>query len=645
MCGIAGLVDWGDRSALERMTALQEHRGPDDSGVWDERLPDGTWWGLGSRRLAIQDLTPAGHMPMADESGRVHIVYNGEIYNAPALRRELESKGIAFRSSSDTEVLLALYLAEGPAFVERLNGIFAFAISDRRESPRLMLARDHFGVKPLYVARRGKALAFASEAKALFELPDLQPRLDRVALRSYLAFLWVPEPGTLWEGVEKLPAGHFALFERGNWTLKPYWDQTFPPAGHDFPRDAASLAGELRERFLATVKSQLISDVPVGAFLSAGLDSSSIVAAMRQATTGPLRTYTITFPKRHLIGETNLDDASVAKRLAARLGAEHQEILVEPNVAELLPKLVWHMDDPTADPAIITDYLVCREARKSATVLLSGAGGDEIFGGYRKYQAGLAGNAYRRLPAVLRRGVLDPLMRSAPVLHGTPFKNLTRLMRKWGRSASLEPRDQFIQASVYLNEDQIEELCPGLPGGAGASHRAAFDRIAHADPLNQMLYVDSHTFMPSLNLNYNDKMSMASSVEVRVPFLDWELAQWAAWNIPPSMKIRGGTTKWILREAMRDLLPEEVLRQPKASFGAPVGYWLSGELREMTDDLLSERRLRDRGWLNPKVVRRMIDEHRRGTHDWALQIWQFLTLELWAQRFLDRSTAGITAPS
>lgn len=625
------------------MTALQEHRGPDDSGVWDERLPDGTWWGLGSRRLAIQDLSPAGHMPMADDSGRVHIVYNGEIYNAPALRDELESKGIHFRSSSDTEVLLALYLAEGPAFVERLNGIFAFAIADRRETPRLMLARDHFGVKPLYVARREKSLAFASEAKALFELPDLEPRVDRTALRSYLAFLWVPEPGTLWEGVEKLPAGHFALFERGNWTLKRYWDQTFPPADHEYPRDAASLAGELRKRFLATVKSQMISDVPVGAFLSAGLDSSSIVAAMRQATTGTLRTYTITFPKRHLVGETNLDDASVAKRLADRLGAEHQEIVVEPNVADLLPKLVWHMDDPTADPAIITDYLVCREARKSATVLLSGAGGDEVFGGYRKYQAGLAGYAYRRMPGLLRRGVLDPLMRSAPVMNGTPFKNHTRLMRKWGRSASLEPREQFIQASTYLDEDQIEKLCPGLPGDSGASHRAAFDRIAHADPLNQMLYVDSHTFMPSLNLNYNDKMSMASSVEVRVPFLDWELTQWAAWNIPPSMKIRGGTTKWILREAMRNLLPEEVLRQPKASFGAPVGYWLSGELREMMDDLLSERRLRERGWLNPKVVRRMIDEHRRGTHDWALQIWQFLTLELWAQRFLDRFTAGITA--
>ncbi|MBI4061613.1 MAG: asparagine synthase (glutamine-hydrolyzing) [Elusimicrobia bacterium] len=645
MCGIAGLVGCGDRETLERMTRIQSYRGPDDSGVWGEELPDGSWWGLGSRRLAIRDLSPAGHMPMADAGGRVRIVYNGEIYNAAALRSELESDGVRFRSSSDTEVLLALYLKEGPRFVERLNGIFAFAIADRREAPRLMLARDHFGVKPLYLARRGRSLAFASEAKALFETPDFHPVVDRAAMRSYLTFLWVPEPGTLWEGVEKLPAGHFALFERGDWKLNRYWDLTFPPDGHRFTGDGASLAAELRERFLATVKSQLISDVPVGAFLSAGLDSSSIVAAMRRATTGPLRTYTITFPKRHLVGENNLDDAAVAARLAARLGAEHHEITVESKVAELLPKLVWHMDDPTADPALIADYLVCREARKSATVLLSGAGGDEVFGGYRKYRAGLAGIAYRRLPALLRRGVLDPLMRCAPVLNGTPFKGYARLIRKWGRSASLEPREQFIQDGTSLDAAQIEALSPGLPGDSSAMHRAAFDRIAHADALSQMLYVDSHTFMPSLNLNYNDKMSMASSVEVRVPFLDRELVQWAAWNIPSSMKIRGSTTKWILREAMRGLLPEEVLRQPKASFGAPVGYWLMGELREMTDDLLSERRLRERGWLNPQAARRMIDEHRRGTHDWALQIWQFLTLELWAQQFMDRSSAKMAAPA
>lgn len=639
MCGIAGVVNWGDRAALERMTAIQLHRGPDDSGVWYETFPDGMMWGLGSRRLAIQDLSSAGHMPMSDANGMVHIAYNGEIFNAPALRRELEAKGAVFHSSSDTEVVLALYLAEGPKFVARLNGIFAFAIADGREAPRMMLARDHFGVKPLYFARRGKSLAFASEAKALFELADLTPRLDRAALRSYLSFLWVPEPATLWDGVEKLPAGHFALFEKGNWMLTQYWNQSFPSVDHAFSTDGAALAAELRDRVFATVKSQMIGDVPVGAFLSAGLDSSTIVAAMRRATTGSLRTYTITFPKRHLVGETNLDDASVSSRLAILLGTEHQEIVVEPDVANLLPKIVWHMDDPTADPAIIADFLVCREARKSATVMLSGAGGDELFGGYRKYQAGLAGNAYRRLPALLRRRILDPLLRAAPVMNGTPFKNHARLMRKWGSSASLEPREQFIRSGTYLSAGEIDELCPELPGDAGSRHRAAFDQVAHSDFLNQMLYVDSQTFMPSLNLNYNDKMSMANSVEVRVPFLDWELAQWAAWNIPPSMKIRGGTTKWILRAAMREVLPDEVLRQPKASFGAPVGYWISQELHEMIDDLLSDRRLRERGWLNPRVVRRMIADHRRGTHDWALQIWQFLTLELWAQQFFDRRSA------
>jgi len=544
---------------------------------------------------------------------------------------------VRFRSTSDTEVLLELYLKEGSNFLKRLNGIFALAIADNRNEPFLFLARDHFGVKPLYITRRKKSLAFASEAKALFQLPDLNPKIDRAAMKRYLTFLWEPEPGTLWEGIEKLPAGHFGVFKNGTWKTERYWDLSFPSVNHQFNGDAESLSRELRDRFLKTVKAQMISDVPIGAFLSSGLDSSAIVAAMRQATDGPLRTYTITFPKRHLVGESNLDDAKIASRLAHKLGAEHKEIVVEPNVADLLPKLTWHMDDPTADPAIITDYLVCREAKGSSTVLLSGAGGDEILGGYRKYQAGLAGRSYRQIPELLRKGLLDPLMRSAPVLNGTRFKNHMRLIRKWGHSASLDSQEQFIRNAVYLDAMQINELAPGLPGSPTIRHEEAFNRTQHADFLNQMLYVDCQTFMPSLNLNYNDKMSMASSIEVRVPFLDWELAQWSAANIPPSMKIRGGVTKWIMREAMKELLPEEVLHQPKASFGAPVGYWLSGELKEMTDDLLSERRLRDRGWLNPKLVSRMISEHRKGTHDWALQLWQFLTLEIWAQQFIDQT--------
>jgi asparagine synthase (glutamine-hydrolysing) len=354
--------------------------------------------------------------------------------------------------------------------------------------------------------------------------------------------------------------------------------------------------------------------------------------------------YTVTFPKEYLIGESNFDDAAIAARTARRFGARYHEIEIRPQVADLLPKLLWHMDEPVADPAIITAYSVCREARKSSTVLLGGVGGDEIFGGYRKYQASVAAKAYRRLPAFLRRGLIEPALARIPPLSGTPLKGRARWARKFAASASLSPREQFVADATYLDAGQRRALSPRLYGAAvSARHDEAFSEASHADWLNQLLYVDSQVFMPSLNLNYNDKMGMAASLEVRVPFLDHQFADWVAWNVSPGLKLRGMTTKHILRRAMTGVVPDEVLRQPKASFGAPVGHWLENELREMTDELLSERRLKERGWLEPKLVRRMVEEHRSRRRDHGMQLWQFLTLELWASQFLDRKRAGVTA--
>ena len=382
MCGISGIVNCGDRSVLARMTSVQAHRGPDDSGLWEKHFPDGSYVGLGSRRLAIIDLSPSGHMPMCNEDGTVWITYNGEIYNFADLRRELLSKGHRFVSDTDTEVVLHLYEQEGPDCVKRLNGMFAFAICDFRSGePVVFLARDHFGVKPFYYAHQGPRLAFASEVKALLEIPDIEVQLDHESLHQYLTFLWVPDPKTMFRGIFKLPAGHYAIFRAGELRITQYWDLTFPPANASFPRDERDLGHEVRERFRCSVESQMVSDVPIGAFLSAGLDSSSIAAVMARATRQPVRTYTITFPQKYRVGETALDDPNVPARLAQRLGCENQQIVVEPDVADLLPKLIWHMDEPTADPAIIPAYLVCREARKQATVLLSGVGGDELFAG------------------------------------------------------------------------------------------------------------------------------------------------------------------------------------------------------------------------------------------------------------------------
>ena len=644
MCGIAGLVNCGDRDVLARMTHVQAHRGPDDAGLWERRFSDGSYIGLGSRRLAILDLSADGHMPMCNEDGTVWITFNGEIYNFAELRRELESKGHRFSSHADTEVIIHLYEQEGAECVHRLNGMFAFCICDLRSGkPEMFLARDHFGVKPFYYAHHGRKLAFASEAKALLQVPHVDAEIDLESLHQYLTFLWVPDPRTMFRGIHKLPAGHCATFRDGELKIRRYWDLSFPNADASYPRSEADLAEEVRERFSRSVERQMVSDVPIGAFLSAGLDSSSIVAMMCRATKQPVRTYTITFPYKYRVGENALDDPAVPARLARQLGCENQQIVVEPDVADLLPRLIWHMDEPTADPAIIAAYLVCREARKQATVLLSGVGGDELFAGYRKHAAHRWAQAYRKMPGPLRSAI-ESGINALPGFRGTGLKGRVRLAKKMARSASLSPEESFIRNCTYLDCEQKKSLyAPEIQNQLGLydpalRHRCAFDATRGSDFLNRMLYLDTKIFMTSLNLNYNDKMSMASSVEVRVPFLDHELAEFAASSIPPNLKLRGflrPTTKHIFRRAMRELLPEEILRQPKAGFAAPVDYWLAHDLREMVDDLLSETNIRQRGLFRPKSVRRFVDEHRAGSEDWSMQIWQFLTLEHWMRVFLD----------
>jgi asparagine synthase (glutamine-hydrolysing) len=640
MCGIVGAINWGDGESLARMNDIQAHRGPDDHGVWGMSLPDGGHVGLGSRRLSILDVSPAGRMPMSTPDGRLTITYNGEVYNYPALRRDLEAKGYSFRSRSDTEAVLYAYQEYGASSVTRLNGMFAFAIWDDGQK-ELFIARDHFGIKPFYYCHQGSRFAFASEVKALLQLPDAPRRVNFQALDQYLTFLWVPDPLTMFDGILKLPAGHCGVYRDGRLRLEQYWDLKFPPAAHEFKTGEADLAAELRHRFIETVKAQLLSDVPLGSFLSAGLDSSSIVAAMAQVKTEPARTYTVAFPQKYRMGEVTLDDTDVARRTANRFGCDHTEIIVEPDVADLLPKLVYHMDEPVADPAIITAFLVNREARKTVTVLLSGVGGDELFAGYRKHAAYNLVKKYQRIPGALRRKIIEPLVLAMPALRGTPIKGHVRLAKKMARSGSLSPRDYFLMNSTYLTEDQKATLYSrgsrerAVGGGSWSQHLKYFDEVTDADFLNQMLYLDTKAFMVSLNLTYNDKMSMASSVEVRVPFLDWELAEWVAWNVPPGLKLSQTSTKHILREAMRPLLPAEVLAQKKAGFGAPADYWLANDLREMVDDLLNDRSLKGRELFDPAAVRRLVDEQRSGRQDWSAQVWQLLTLELWMREFID----------
>jgi asparagine synthase (glutamine-hydrolysing) len=654
MCGIAGVVNCGDKSVLARMIQVQAHRGPDDSGLWERTFPNSTYVGLASSRLAILDLSASGHMPMSNEDGTVWITYNGEIYNFRDLRCELLSKGHRFASNTDTEVIVHLYEEEGAECVKRLDGMFAFAICDLRSAtPTLFVARDHFGVKPFYYVQQGRRLAFSSEIKALLQVPGVEAEIDVGALQQYLTLLWVPDPNTIFRGIHKLPAGHCGVFQKGQWTMSKYWDLEFPTRDAQYPGCELDLIEETRERFRRSVESQMISDVPIGAFLSAGLDSSSIVANMARVSNQPLRTYTITFPEKYRVGERTLDDPLVAERFAKSLDCEHETIMVEPNVAELLPKLIWHMDEPTADPAIIAAFLVCREARKKTTVLLSGVGGDELFAGYRKYSAHYWGEMYRRVPALLRREFIEPLLAHTPSLRGTPLKGFVRLAKKMARSASLSSIDRFLMNCTYMDASQQRSLLtPAVAAGIEGRdpyerHRILFERVHHADFLNQMLYLDTKIFMTSLNLNYADKMSMASSVEVRVPFLDRGLAEFVARSVSPRGKLHGtfrSTTKHILRKAVGDMLPAEVLQQPKAGFGAPVDYWLAHELRPMVDELLSESRLRDRGIFRPEAVRSLVQQHRSGVQDWSMQIWQLLTLEIWMEQFIDRTVKPVDYP-
>lgn len=620
------------------MIAVLRHRGPDGEGARTFRGPLG-WTGLASARLAIQDLGKDAEMPMSTDDGRFTIAYNGEVYNFPALRRELVAKGHRFRSRGDTEVVLAAYREWGPGCLPRFNGMFAFAVWDSREHT-LFLARDHFGIKPLYLARLPGGVAFASEAKALLELSELSAAVSPKALARYLAFLWVPEPESIFRGIERLPAAHYCLYNGGSPTCVRWWDLRFPPASTPPSGRPREVAEELRARFAAAVKAQMLADVPVGAFLSAGVDSSSVVAAMAAGASAPVRTFTVAVPSKGARSAYRFDDPGVAERTAKRLGCAHRPLALEADVAGLLPRLAWHLDEPAADPAVFAAYMVSKAAAEDVKVLLSGMGGDEVFAGYRKYRAHDLAVKYQRLPRLLRSRVVEPLVAGAPLATGTRLAAVARLAKKMARSGSLPPVDRFVadgmrmsggEVSALLTDDLRDEACAG---DLREAHLRAFGRAAGADFLDQMLYVDMATFMPSLNLLYSDRTSMAASVEVRVPFLDKELVEWVATTVAPRLKLAGSTTKYVLRRAMGDAVGREVLRQPKAGFGAPVDVWLRGELAEMLGDLLSPERVRRRGFFDPEAVQRLLRRHEEGREDLSYQLWQLLAFEAWAERFL-----------
>ncbi len=635
MCGIHGLyrfdgvrVEAAQLSAMGNVTA---HRGPDDEGQHIE--PEGRC-GIAMRRLSIIDLA-GGHQPISNADDSLWVVCNGEIYNFRELRSELEVRGYRFKTGSDSEVLLHLYDLYGDDFVGRLDGMFDFAIWDERRK-RLLIGRDHLGVKPLYVYQSADMLGFATEAKALLQLPGVRAELNREVLGDYLHLGYVPAPHSLFKGIRKLPPATLLAVEGGQVREWRYWRL---PSRIDRVTSEAEWVARIRAGMEAAVLRQMVSDVPIGAFLSGGVDSSAVVAYMARHSDQPIRTYAIGFEGGE--AERLYNELPYARQVATLLGTEHHEIVVKPDVVGLLPKLLWHMDEPVSDSAFITTYLVSEFARQDVKVILSGVGGDELFGGYRRYLGDHYVRKLHRLPRwsrllMSRTAGLLPSDRHSRLL------NTLRLARGFLASAELSPDERYRAYLQVLDRDTVSALTRGGTGSSDAL-AAAFAGAGHEDALNRMFAVDAETQLPDDLLLLTDKMSMAVSLECRVPLLDRELVELAA-AIPESLKVKNGRLKPLMKSALADILPPDILDRRKRGFGTPMGAWLKRDLAPVLRRLLARDVVRDRGLFDPDVVARLVTDHEAARIDGTDALLALMNLEIWSRLYLDRhSPDDVTA--
>jgi asparagine synthase (glutamine-hydrolysing) len=625
MCGIFGILALdgspGSVDALRGMARVTIHRGPDDEGTFcDGPLA------FGMRRLSIIDVA-GGHQPLSNEDGTSWLVANGEIYNYRELRQELVAQGHRFRTESDCETMLHLYEQHGDAFVSRLNGMFAFALWDARRA-RLIIGRDRLGIKPIYLWQNARRLAFASEAKALLTLPGVSAGIDPQALQSYLALGYVPAPQSIFRGIRKLPPASMLVIEDRTFEERRYWRV---PCRVDRPPSAEDWIERVREQVRDSVRMQMVSDVPIGAFLSGGIDSSAVVAHMSEVSDAPIKTYSIGFGGGG--AETFYNELPYARRVAELFGTEHHEIIVRPDVVAMLPRLLWHLDEPIADTAFITTYLVSEFARRDVTVILSGVGGDELFGGYRRYLGNHYQSYFERLPLPVRRAA-SALSGVLPSDRHSPLLNAMRLAKGFLASASLPFEERYRSYIQCFSDDVAAELLSEQQASEYDPLADVF-RIAEGDDdLNRMLRVDAETQLPDDLLLLTDRMSMAVSLECRVPLLDHELVELAA-GIPEDIKIRGGRLKHVLKAALADLLPQDVLDRKKRGFGTPMGAWLKGELAPLVRDMLSTDAINARALFRPAAVARLIAEHDANRIDGTDRLLALLNLEIWARIYLD----------
>jgi asparagine synthase (glutamine-hydrolysing) len=626
MCGIAGALHLGpaepvSEGSIRRMTAVLRHRGPDAEGIWVDNAV-----GLGSRRLAIIDLSPDAEQPLVNEDGSLRLVFNGEIYNFRALRAELERRGHRFRCATDGEVILHLYEEDGVGCLERLRGMFAFALWD---APRrtLFIARDRLGKKPLVFYDSPGVFLFASEAKAILQDPRVTGSPDPVAVHHYLTYGYVPDYWSAFRGIRKLPPGHYLLLRDGAPRIERYWTLRYTPKRRE---SEAVLAEELETLLEEAVRVRLESDVPLGVLLSGGIDSSTVVAVMRRLSSGSLLTFSIGFD------HAEYDELRYARQVARCFDTDHHERVVKSTATELLPRLAWHFDEPFADSSALPAFALCELAREFVTVALSGDGGDEAFLGYDRYRGlklarwldGLPGGARRALAAV------------GAFLPATGAKSRAHRLGRLLESAALPSTRRYGRwIGVFSNAQKAELYEPDFARALEALDslellERAFASSDARDLTEAAAHADVQLYLPDDLLVKMDIASMAHSLEVRSPFLDHHVVEFAA-TLPPGLKLRGLTQKYLLKRVMADVLPVPVLRRRKMGFGVPIDHWFRRGLLEMAHDLLLGERARTRGYFRGSAVSRLLAEHREGRADHHGRLWSLLLLELWHRTFID----------
>jgi len=625
MCGIAGIVSRNgegvESTAIHRMCESLVHRGPDEEGIF---VKDGA--GLGMRRLSVIDLT-GGHQPVFNEDRTVWIVYNGEIYNFPELRAELEARGHCLSTHSDTEVIVHLYEDFGADCVKRLRGMFAFALYDARRH-RLLLARDRLGKKPLHYALRNGQLFFASEIKAILAVAPELAASDSEALLQYFYFGYIPDPATAFTPIQKLPPGHTLEFQDGKIRVNQYWD--LPEYGTHHPRSEEECLEELEHRLTEAVRVRLIADVPLGALLSGGTDSSTVVALMARVSSSPVKTFSVGF------GHADFNEAPYARLVAQRFATEHHELILEPDVVDTVEQLSRHLEEPFGDSSMLPTYYISCLARQHVTVALSGDGGDEAFGGYDRYRIHLQERSHDWIPEWLGRLYRQYVHPYVP--YRMPGRNLAYSIslpwaERYTEGVSLHA---FQREMSLLSHDFV--VSGERRGSPLALFRSFLEKAPAHDPLSRVLYLDTKTYLPGDILTKVDRMSMATSLEARVPLLDHLFLEWVT-RLPAKWKMRRGSQKYILRKlAERVGVPREVLDRPKQGFALPLVHWIRNELREMVLTVLLEPRTLQRGYFNPAGVRRLLDEHFQGRRDHSARIWRLLMFEMWQRNFMEQSS-------